>query len=99
MILRCLHTTGIDVIEFQTFTDITTAKTLYIIHYGPFNGNGEWNKEAGSVSDFQLRTRERATDRISDIITVERTALPLRLACQSMIYPASDAECGKTETA
>lgn len=48
----CSHTTGISVIEFQTFTDITTAKTAYIIPCGPFNGNGEWNKVPRTVSDF-----------------------------------------------
>lgn len=101
MILRCLHITGIDVIEFQIFTDITAAKILYIIHYGPFNENGEWNKETRSVSDFQslqLGTRERATDRRLDIISLQRTALPLHLAFQSMTYTTSDEECGKSET-
>lgn len=101
MILRHLHITGIDAIKFQTFTHITAAKILYIIHYGPFNGNGEWNKEARSVSNFQsfqLKTRERATDRISDIISLQRTALPLHWACQSMTYTTSDEECGTTET-
>lgn len=46
MIVRCSHTTGIVVTELQTFTHITTAKTVYIIPCGPFNGNGERNKVA-----------------------------------------------------
>ena len=96
--MRCSHTTGIDVIKFQTITDIATAKTVYIIPCGPFNGNGEWNKVARSVSDcqsFQLRTSERATDRISVIITLKTTALPLHLACPSMTFTTSNEECRK----
>jgi len=82
--------------EFQTFTDITTAKTVYTIPCGPFDGNGEWNKVERSVSDcqyFQLSTTERTTDRISVIITLKRTALPLHLACHSLTFTTSDKGC------
>lgn len=96
--VRCSHTIGIDVIKLKHLQVLLELTLFTLSPCGPFDGNGKWSKVARSDSDcqsFQLRTSKRATDRISVISALKRTALPLHLICHSMTSITSNEEYRK----